>query len=76
MAQFVSKIMLNFAACRAKRKLARNNKNQIRVAFASGAEKFLHLLAQEFKHENHKRDKAQTQNAKVELVPLPCKKAH
>lgn len=36
----------------------------------------LHLLAQEFKHENHKRDKAQTQNAKVELVPLPCKKAH
>lgn len=53
-----------------------NDKKPNSHAFASGAEKFLHLLAQEFKHENHKRDKAQTQNAKVELVPLPCKKAH
>lgn len=68
--------MLNFTACHARCKLAQNDKKPNSHAFASGAEICLHLLAQEFKHENHKRDKTQTQNAKVELVPLPCKKVH
>lgn len=63
--------------CKSQTYAFQNDKKSNSCAFASGAEKtFCALLAQEFKHENHKRDKAQTQNAKVELVPLPCKKAH
>lgn len=56
--------------------LKKQRSSQIRALVQVVLKICLHLLAQEFKHKNHKRDKAQTQNAKVELVPLPCKKAH
>lgn len=68
--------MLNLWLITQSASLLKMTKSQIRAHLQAVLKICLHLLAQEFKHKNHKRDKAQTQNTKVELVPLPCKKAH